>query len=114
MYSVVRIPAFNDNYLWLLKNELNLAAIVDPGDAKPVLKLLQEQNLELKEILLTHHHPDHIGGVQELLEHFPDAKVFGPDTKRFSMVTHPCTQGDEIKLSISDMSFTVISVSIII
>ena len=64
MYSVVRIPAFNDNYLWLLKNELNLAAIVDPGDAKPVLKLLQDQNLELKEILLTHHHPDHIGGVQ--------------------------------------------------
>ena len=110
MYSVVRIPAFNDNYLWLLKNELNLAAIVDPGDAKPVLKLLQDQNLELKEILLTHHHPDHIGGVQELLEHFPGAKVFGPDTKRFSMVTHPCKQDDEIKLSISDMPFTVISV----
>lgn len=110
MYSVVRIPAFNDNYLWLLKDKLNQAVIVDPGDAQPVLKVLNEQGLELKEILLTHHHSDHIGGVHELLAHYPNVRIYGPATERFSMVTNPCKDGEEFTLSISDMPFRVISV----
>ncbi|MDA8622370.1 hydroxyacylglutathione hydrolase [Psychrosphaera sp.] len=110
MYSIVRISAFNDNYLWLLKDKLNQAVIVDPGDAQPVINLLDEQGLELKEILLTHHHADHIGGVETLLKQFPNAKVFGPATERFSMVTHPCVDGDELNLSISSVPFRVISV----
>lgn len=89
MYQVVKINAFQDNYIWALVNN-GKCAIVDPGDAKPVLQFLHEQQLQLVDILLTHHHPDHIGGVAELKSQFPNVKVFGPNTARFNMVDQPC------------------------
>lgn len=96
MYQVSKINAFRDNYIWaLVKNDG--CAIVDPGEAQPVLDFLEINQLTLTDILLTHHHPDHIGGVQTLIEKFPDAEVFGPATERFSMVTSPCTDDLLIK-----------------
>jgi hydroxyacylglutathione hydrolase len=80
MFNVIRIPAFKDNYIWLLRKGAS-AAVVDPGDARPVLDLLDREGLSLASILVTHHHADHQGGVAELLAHYP-AEVFGPAASR--------------------------------
>ncbi len=60
---VLTVPAFRDNYLWLIHDGTH-AAVVDPGDAKPILAALKANGLKLTAILLTHHHADHIGGAQ--------------------------------------------------
>ena len=73
---LIPIPAFSDNYLWLL-HDGRRALIVDPGDAGPVQRVLQENGLELASILVTHHHPDHTGGVAEL-HAATGAPVYGP------------------------------------
>lgn len=89
MIKVIAVPAFTDNYLWLgIDTEQSSAFVVDPGDATPILNVLKQQAVTLTDILITHHHADHIGGVQELISAFPDVNVYGPNTARFSnMVT---------------------------
>ncbi len=83
------IPAFNDNYFWLLQSPgSSRAAVVDPGDADPVLKALDDRSLHLVCILLTHHHADHAGGVAELVAR-TGARVVGPDTVKIPTVTEP-------------------------
>lgn len=92
MYQVSKINAFRDNYIWaLVKNDR--CAIVDPGDAQPVLDFISINQLTLTDILITHHHPDHIGGIDALIAEFPNVEIFGPATERFSMVTTPCSDG---------------------
>lgn len=92
--SVLTIPAFNDNYLWLIHDGTH-AAVVDPGDAKPVLAALKQHGLRLTAILLTHHHADHIGGVPELLQHYP-VPVFGPRNETIAAVTRPLGEGQHV------------------
>ena len=65
MFEISFIPAFKDNYIWLL-HEGNDAAIVDPGDANAVIWRLKAENLNLRAILVTHHHADHTQGIPEL------------------------------------------------
>lgn len=77
MLEIKSIPAFNDNYIWLIQNSDKRCAIVDPGDAKPVLEFLQANELTLEAILITHHHNDHIGGVPDLVRAFPNVAVVG-------------------------------------
>lgn len=79
MLAVHALPAFNDNYIWLLQNSHNnTCAVVDPGDANPVLAwLAQHPEMALTDILITHHHQDHIGGVQALVAQ-THARVFAP------------------------------------
>jgi hydroxyacylglutathione hydrolase len=74
--SLVQIPAFDDNYLWLLHNGTTALA-VDPGAAAPVMAKLESLGLKLEAILVTHHHSDHTGGVDELRD-ATGAKVYGP------------------------------------
>jgi hydroxyacylglutathione hydrolase len=74
--KLIPIPAFNDNYIWML-HDAHQALVVDPGDAQPVLKALAQHRLTLGAILVTHHHGDHTGGVDELRQ-ATGAKVFGP------------------------------------
>ncbi|MGE5159929.1 MAG: hydroxyacylglutathione hydrolase [Betaproteobacteria bacterium] len=74
--TVTPLPAFNDNYLWLLARGQE-AAVVDPGDAAPVQRALDRHDLRLTAILVTHHHGDHVGGVLDLKAR-TGAKVFGP------------------------------------
>ena len=73
---LIPIPAFADNYIWLIHNGHD-ALVVDPGDAPPVLAALQSHGLTLKTILVTHHHADHVGGVDELRTR-TQAQVVGP------------------------------------
>jgi hydroxyacylglutathione hydrolase len=107
--SIEAIPAFYDNYIWLLTAGGSACAIVDPGDASPVLRELEKRGLDLRYILLTHHHADHIGGVAELLRHYP-AKVFGPVDDRISFERHLCHQGDRIDLPDLNTGFGVLTV----
>lgn len=83
--QVHRLPAFVDNYLWLLQYGTRAIA-VDPGDAAVVTTALQRQGLTLAAILLTHHHPDHVGGVPALVAR-TGCPVFGPDDARIPAIT---------------------------
>ncbi|HIK31791.1 MAG TPA: hydroxyacylglutathione hydrolase [Oscillatoriales cyanobacterium M59_W2019_021] len=76
--QVYRIPALSDNYIFLLHDpQTRQAAVVDPAQAAPVLQQLQALNAQLVAIFNTHHHSDHVGGNRTLLQHFPDATVYG-------------------------------------
>jgi hydroxyacylglutathione hydrolase len=92
---LIPIPAFNDNYLWLLQDGRR-ALIVDPGDAHPVLDVLQDRQLQLESILVTHHHPDHIGGVDTLRD-ATGAKVFGPARESIPGPFTPLGNGDTVQ-----------------
>jgi hydroxyacylglutathione hydrolase len=107
--NISAIPAFTDNYIWLLRGEGNDCAVVDPGDATPVLQALRQQGLRLCSILLTHHHPDHIGGVAELVR-ATRAKVIGPDDDRISGLDVVARQDDRIELPELGLEFQVIEV----
>lgn len=88
------IPAFQDNYIWVLTNNENRCLIVDPGEAAPVLKAIAEYHWVPEAILLTHHHQDHVGGVKELLQHFPQLVVYGPAETQDKGTTHIVKDGD--------------------
>ena len=64
--TLFALPALADNYIWLLAGASGSALVVDPGEAAPVEAALLSSGLRLTSILLTHHHPDHIGGAAEL------------------------------------------------
>ena len=96
MLNVLAVPAFQDNYLWLIHDGTH-AAVVDPGDAAPILSALEKHGLSLAAILLTHHHADHVGGVPELLKRFK-VPVFGPRHEAIAQVTYPLGEGDTITI----------------
>ncbi len=76
--QVYRLEALSDNYIFLLHDpEQNIAAVVDPAEAKPVLQRLQDLGAELVAIFNTHHHLDHVGGNQQLMQHFKQVQVYG-------------------------------------
>ena len=108
MFDVIRIPAFKDNYIWLLRKAAT-AVVVDPGDARPVLELLEREELTLASILVTHHHHDHQGGVAELLTHYP-AAVFGPAAESITGITQPLHGGETIGLPSLGVDFRVFAV----
>lgn len=92
---ITPLPAFSDNYLWLLTRG-GRAAIVDPGDAQPVLRALAERRLTLEAILVTHHHGDHVGGVNRLRE--TGARVYGPRAENIDGIDVPLAGGDRIEV----------------
>lgn len=91
--EIVPLPALRDNYIWLIR-EGEHCAVVDPGDATPVLDYLRREGLGLAAILVTHRHNDHIGGIASLLAHH-DVPVFGPAS--IAAVTHPLQDGDTLQ-----------------
>ncbi len=107
--QVTAIPAFSDNYIWLLETGGADCAVVDPGDHRPVLAILRERGLRLRHILLTHHHADHVGGVPGLLgEH--QAEVWGPVDSRMPRVTRRLAEGDDVVLPETGLAFRVMEV----
>lgn len=98
--NIITVPAFHDNYLWLFhRTENSEAWVVDPGDSQRILAALEEHKLTLSGILITHHHPDHTGGIDDLLAKFPNIPVYGPDGGSVPQVTHGLKDGDSLKLN---------------
>ncbi len=107
--SVIPIKAFNDNYIWCLRNQTH-CAVVDPGDAAPVLTYCQDNQLTLSAIIITHHHWDHTGGIDALLATFPDIPVFGPQNKDIKQITIRLSQSDDLELEQLGVKFSVLEV----
>jgi len=106
---IVPVPAFQDNYLWLLQRKAQAVA-VDPGDAAPIEAALERLGASLAAIVLTHHHADHMGGVAALTKARPGLVVYGPAREAIVGVTHPLSGGDRIRLASIDVDFEVIEV----
>jgi hydroxyacylglutathione hydrolase len=107
--SVFPIKAFNDNYIWCLHNQTH-CAVVDPGDAAPVLAYCQDNQLTLSAIIITHHHWDHTGGIDALLAAFPNIPVYGPQNKNIKQITVRLLQGDAIELAQLGVKLSVLEV----
>ena len=100
--NLVALPAFADNYIWLV-HDGRKAVVVDPGDELPVLQALEQASLTLCGILVTHHHPDHTGGVMALRERFAGVPLWTPANERLPVpgaadaAVHPVRGGDSIR-----------------
>lgn len=102
MLTVTAISAFEDNYIWLLQNGRHVI-VVDPGDAAPVIDHLKALSLTLEAILITHHHSDHVGGVQALLD-YQSATVYAPSYRDYPFPHVGVSEGDTLgflKLALS-------------
>lgn len=108
MSDITAIAAFKDNYIWCLRQE-KLALIVDPGDAAAVQLYLQQQQLDLIVILITHHHPDHTGGIKELKQRWPNAVVYAPalEQDKIPYADVWLQDRDQIELADFNLSFQV-------
>jgi len=108
MPDIVPLPALRDNYIWTLRNE-RFAAVVDPGEARPVLDYLAREKLTLAAILATHHHPDHVGGIPELLRHGP-VPVYGPRGEPIATMTNPVAEGDSVQIPELGLALAVLDI----
>jgi hydroxyacylglutathione hydrolase len=108
MLSLRPLPAFSDNYIWTLANERGEALVVDPGDAAPVLAAAA-QGLRPIAILLTHHHPDHVGGAGELVERF-GIPCIAPKDERIAHASARVGDGDRVRIPELDLDFDVLEI----
>lgn len=102
--QIVPIPAFNDNYIWLMHDGRHALA-VDPGDARPVQDFIAQNDLTLAAILITHHHADHVGGLPAFAGMCP---VYGPATESIAGLTHRVREGDAVSIPELDVRFDVL------
>ncbi len=111
MLVVQPIPAFQDNYIWMIRGgaDPDIVAVVDPGDANPVLARLAKDEFTLSAILATHHHADHVGGVPALVE-ATGASVFGPARERMPAEVIRVQGGDRARLAELGLEFAVLDV----
>lgn len=100
------IKAFEDNYIWALRHD-GQVAVVDPGEAAPVARFLEATGDRLCAILVTHRHGDHIGGIAELVARYP-VPVFGPAKEAAEVVTHPVKDGEILRIPALGEEFAVI------
>lgn len=106
---LIPLPALADNYIWLLHDDDGCALIVDPGDANIVEQALTTRGLQLRTILLTHHHHDHIDGAAALLERH-DVPVYAPVDERIPFVTRSVADGDHIAQVLPSLDFQVLGI----
>lgn len=121
MFDVIAIPALSDNYIWIITPASIQAgdpvAIVDPGEAGPVMDWLSHKQLRIGAVIATHHHPDHTAGINDLLawEKQNSGKVipvYGSkaDQGRVKQISHPLSDGDNASLDWLDLTFSTIEV----
>ena len=111
MIDVTPVRAFSDNYIWLIRGprDPSLAVVVDPGDAGPVNEALERQGLELHSILVTHHHPDHVGGLRQLVGQH-GARTYGPARERLPVEACGLDDGASVDVDPLGLHFSVMAV----
>src|SRR4051812_17040734 len=106
--EIVPVPAFQDNYIWVMRRG-DQAAVVDPGDAQPVLDYLSAEHLRLCAILNTHHHPDHVGGNAELRRQRA-VPIYGPHDQRIAELTARLSEGEHFTVDELGIDFSVLEI----
>ena len=107
MLTLIPLPAFDDNYIWVLHDDRHAVA-VDPGDPAPLIAYLDAHRLTLTAVLITHHHRDHTGG-NTLLRQRYDCAVHAPDNPRIPAVTHALRGGDILDLAAPGLHFEILA-----
>lgn len=108
--NIKYIEIFNDNYIWLIVSTDGLRAVaVDPGDSRALLAYLAEHNIILTDILITHHHMDHTGGVLDLARHY-DLNVYGPAFENIPGVKVKLQEGNKISLQSIGIEFVILDI----
>jgi len=115
LYTITAIKAFSDNYIWAITNKSNNStALVDPGDAKVCIDFLKQHQLSLSAILITHHHPDHTGGIEELIVYCQQQQcpltIYGPANEVISHCDVKLIENDLVNLPELNISMRVIDV----
>ena len=111
MLQITPIPAFEDNYIWLLRRAgSDACAVVDPGDEEPVIEHLEQEGLQLTDILVTHKHGDHTGGIRGLKARWPGARAHGPAHEPVATLDSRLGEGDTLELEALDTRFRVMEV----
>jgi len=106
--QVIPLRAFKDNYVWTLRKD-RCVAVVDPGEAQPVLEYLAAEGVDLIAILATHHHQDHVGGIAEILRS-RKVPVYGPRGEPIPTLTQAVGGGDRVSLEQLGVSFEVLDI----
>jgi hydroxyacylglutathione hydrolase len=107
MLTLIPLPAFDDNYIWVWHDDRHAVAI-DPGDPAPLTAFLDANRLRLTAVLITHHHRDHTGG-NALLRKRYNCPIYGPDNPRIPAVTHVVHGGDGVDLAQPELHFDVLA-----
>lgn len=108
--NIVGLPALigtYDNYIWIM-HDSHQAWIIDPGESEQVIDYLNKNQLTIKGILITHQHFDHVDGIENLINHFPDATVYGPAKANHPSIQIKCQEGDIVTLT-DDSQLTVLN-----
>ena len=111
--KVSMIKAFSDNYIWAVSSlESKHIALVDPGDAQVCIDFIEQQQLQLSTILITHHHADHVGGINKLVEYCKAKQwpltIYGPESENIPHCDVALNESHSVKLSDLDLEFKVI------
>lgn len=111
MLSIKPIKAFTDNYIWVIHSATSNkhVVLVDPGQAQPVLDYLEKHQLSLAAILVTHHHPDHTGGIKELISNF-DCPIYAGIDEPITHTTHPLTDNEIFEIPKLDLTFSALHI----
>ncbi|TWX74043.1 hydroxyacylglutathione hydrolase [Colwellia sp. C1TZA3] len=111
--KVSMIKAFSDNYIWAISSDLSHnMALVDPGDADVCIEFIEQQKLQLSSILITHHHPDHVGGIDKLVEycknkHWP-LTIYGPESEKIPHCDVALNENSKVSLTDLALEFDII------
>lgn len=107
MLTLIPLPAFEDNYIWVLHDEQHAIA-VDPGDPAPLIAYLDARKLALTALFITHHHRDHTGGNTRLRQRY-DCAIYAPDNPRIPAATHVLHDGDAIEIDHPPLQFRILA-----
>ncbi|HLP99149.1 MAG TPA: hydroxyacylglutathione hydrolase [Sideroxyarcus sp.] len=106
MFEITAIPALRDNYIWAIHDDRS-AVVVDPGEAQPVLDFLAARGLQLRGILCTHRHHDHVDGIEELRGVY-NVPVYGRSHPKNPHITNDLREGDRLQLAQPQIAFDII------
>ncbi|WP_259365450.1 hydroxyacylglutathione hydrolase [Colwellia sp. BRX10-3] len=111
--KVSMIKAFSDNYIWAISSNLGQKmALVDPGDANVCIEFIEQEQMQLSSILITHHHADHIGGINKLVEYCKNKQwpltIYGPESENIPHCDVALNDSHTVKLSDLDLEFSII------